>query len=99
MNTTTVQLKTKVSKNDPEGKPTALTIEWDITPEQERALAQRSVVIQYQGILRATGKIPASETLKVSSLLVRAPRAVKTLTPAEILELMRANPELAKLLK
>ena len=99
MNTTTVQLKTKISKNDADGKLTTLTINWDVTDDQIRTLAQRSVVIQYQGILRAAGKIPATEALNVSSLLVRQPRTVKTLTPAEILEMMRANPELAKLLK
>lgn len=93
-----ITIKTRVSK-DVEPIETILSIDFDCTEEQLKELAQRSIVIQYQSNLRASGIIPKEDTLKVSDLFKRTPRAKKVQTPEDIVAMAKANPELLALLK
>ena len=94
------KVKTKLSKNETEGRTTQLTIEFDGTPEQMQELAKRSIVIQWQSIVRASGIIPEMDTIKVSELFLKVPRVKKQPTVTDVLALAKANPEfMAELLK
>lgn len=102
MDTTTINVKTRLTK-DSEAKQTALTINWDVTTEQLQQLAQSTVVIRYQAIVRAAGTIPATDQLDVSSLFVKRERTASVMTPEKVLAKAKADPEfmnaLAELLK
>lgn len=91
MESTKVLIATKVSKNEKESHKTELTIQWDIDQAAVVALAQKSVVIMQQAIYRESGKIPATDTIKVSELMVKRPRTAKVVTAANVAELVTSG--------
>jgi len=94
-----MKVKTKLNK-DSVAIETELDIIWDgVTETQLRELATRSVVIQWQSIQRIAGAIPKTDELKVAELLVKKVRAKKVQSPADIIALAKANPELLAQLK
>lgn len=97
--TTTTKVTTKLNKDQAKGTETALTIEWDVDDAKVRELAQKSVVIQYQALVRAAGKVPTTDTVKVSELYAKRPRSAKAMTPDAIVAAAKSNPELLKALK
>lgn len=96
---TTVKVLTKLNKDQAQGIETQLTIDWDASAEQMQELAKRSIVIQYQSLCRAAGKVPTTDTIKVSELFIKRARVSKTQTPEDIVAAARANPELLAQIK
>ena len=62
--------KTKLNKDDVNSTTTVATVDWTgVTTEELQKLALKSVVIEQQAIYRISGKIPATDTIKVKELL------------------------------
>lgn len=93
---TTMQKNVKVSeeKGAPE-RSIALTIEFDITEEQVQELAMSSLVITWQGKVRKLGDKYLKPldgqalTVKASEIMAKQARAVKVLTPVEMMAAIR----------
>jgi len=82
---------------------TTATIDWkDVTDEQLKTLATRSVIIAQQAVYRSSEIIPTKDTIKVAELLKREKGGFK-LTPENVgkkLESMELTPDdKAKLIK
>ena len=90
-NTTNVKVRTKVSKDSTESKLTELTINWDVDQDIIVGLAQRAVVIMQQSIYRTSGVIPSTDTIDVSKVMEKQPRAVKVMTPQSIMDLVNSG--------
>jgi hypothetical protein len=94
-----MKVKTKLNKGA-EPVETELVILWDEVPEDKiRELATRSVVIQWQSNQRIIGSIPKTDEVRVADLITKKVRAKKVQTPADIVALAKANPELLAQLK
>lgn len=73
--------KTRLAKGGDAITTTANIIWANVTQEQLEELAKSTVIIAQQAIYRASGSIPAKDTIKVAELLKRERGAVKLDTP------------------
>jgi hypothetical protein len=90
--TTVISIKTRLTR-DSEPIKTELIVNWDgVTDDQLKQLAISTVVIRYQAIVRAAGKIPSSDTLNVPDLFVPRARTPATMTPDKVLAKAKADP-------
>ena len=87
----------KVTVNG-ERKPVHLTINWkDITPEQERELAARSIAIKWQNEVRSQGIVPETRE-EIDAVDYALGRARKPMDPMKALGKL-SNDQLQELLK
>lgn len=96
--TTLHTVRTKLDARATEKKETAATIDWsNISPEDTRKLAAKTIIISAQSEWRATGSIPESVTLDANTYAnpTRKPRGpvdvralLAKMTPEERAELM-----------
>lgn len=83
--------KTKLNKDDINATTTVATVDWtDVTTEELQKLALKSVVIEQQAIYRISGKIPATDTIKVKELLQRTREPFKA-TPESLAARAKKN--------
>lgn len=66
----TIELKTRLNKDEKEGTTSKVTIELDDDAALQK-FALRSAGIAWQAIARAAGVIPATDTVKLSDLAKR----------------------------
>lgn len=80
-----ISIETRLAAGSPK-ITTELTLDWSgVTKEQERELAERSLVISLQRVYRDAGKIPAKDSVKVVDFLAGKGRPEKVVTPEKVL--------------
>jgi hypothetical protein len=80
----TTTFKTRITKTSTPVE-TVATINWEgVTDEQLKELAERAVVIATQAAYRTAEHVPATDTIEVVKMLVRAPRAARVLTTTDV---------------
>lgn len=82
-NTNTLKFKTRISKGA-DAHETLCDLVWDdVTDEQLKALAERSIIIMVQSQYRTAGKVPATDTVNIADMLKRDRSGFKA-TPESI---------------
>ena len=80
-----VDVDTKISKGSP-SVTSKVAIDWSgVKAEDLFEMARRTLVINWQRVQRDAGKIPATDTLKVTDFMAGKGRPERVLTPEKIL--------------